>query len=508
MAIRTLTISALTFASLFPGPWLPQLGGQEAAPKAGDLRRETRTLEATGGKVVEAEFGRLVVPENRSASHSNLIELAYVRLKSSAPQPRAPLIYLAGGPGGSSTWMAEDPRTLASWLSLLEVGDLIFLDQRATGRSTPRLSYRPKQEPPRNGFADDRAMKAFYVEVAREAAEHFRSQGVDLDGYTSNASADDINDLRIALGLEKVSLLGFSYGSHLALATIRRHGAHLENVIAVGVEGLHQTHKLPLAMDVQFGKLALLVAEDDRVGPFVPDMVELLERVLDKLERQPMVVEIVGPGGAREQVAVGPVGLKFILRLDIGDASDLPVFPKLLYSIDQGDPSVLRWFVQKRAGFAGINLMSLLMDGASGADPERWSTIEAQAERSLFGDIVNFNWPDIDEATGVRDLGAAYRAPLVSDVRTLLLSGSLDFNTPPYQAEEVRWGMPNATHIVVENAGHEQILPQPKVQETIVRFLRGEDVRDVTIVMPRLRFVPIEGYDPEVTHPSVPRASR
>ncbi len=65
--------------------------------------------------------------------------------------------------------------------------------------------------------------------------------------------------------------------------------------------------------------------------------------------------------------------------------------------------------------------------------------------------------------------------------------------------------MPNATHIVVENAGHEQILPQPKVQETILRFLHGKDVRDVTIVLPPLRFVPIDGDDPEVTHPSVPR---
>ncbi len=507
MESRTRTLAALTLLSLVPSPWLAPLGGQAPQRQAGELRRETRSLEAAGGQVVEAEFGRLLVPENRSASQSNLIELAYVRLKSTAPGPWAPIIYLAGGPGGSSTWMAEDPRTLAGWLSLLNVSDLIFLDQRATGRSTPRLRYRPPGEPPPNGFAHERAMKDFYIAAAREAAAHYRSQGVDLDGYNSNESADDINDLRIALGLEKVSLLGFSYGTHLALATIRRHGARLENIVAVGVEGLHQTHKLPLTMDTQFRKLSLMVGEDDQVGPFVPDMVELLERVLEKLEREPMVVEISGPGGQQQKVPVGPVGLKFILRLDIGDASDLPVFPRLLYSIDQGDPSVLQWFVQKRARFAGVDLMGLLMDGASGATPERWSTIAAQAQRSLFGDIVNFRWPEIDEATGVRDLGEAYRAPLVSDVRTLFFSGSLDFNTPPHQAEEIRWGMPNATHIVVENAGHEQIMPQPKVQETIVRFLRGEDVRDVTIVLPPLRFVPIEGYDPEVTHPSVPRPS-
>lgn len=103
------------------------------------------------------------------------------------------------------------------------------------------------------------------------------------------------------------------------------------------------------------------------------------------------------------------------------------------------------------------------------------------------------------------DLGAEYRAPLVSDVRALLLSGSLDWNTPPYQAERLRWGLRNATHISVENAGHEQVLPQPAIQRAIVAFLQGEGVSGVRVALPPLRFVPLEGYDPEVTHPSVPR---
>src|SRR5689334_25089176 len=34
-----------------------------------------------------------------------------------------------------------------------------------------------------------------------------------------------------------------------------------------------------------------------------------------------------------------PFGLKLILRIDLGDATDLPVYPRLLWSIDHGDPS-------------------------------------------------------------------------------------------------------------------------------------------------------------------------
>lgn len=477
---------------------------QDANRKAGDLTTKTEIMKAADGTEIVADLHHLVVSENRTNPNSGLIEIAFARLKSKADNPKAPLIYLEGGPGSSASWMVGNPQALSQWLPVLDICDVIILDQRGTGRSKPNLVYRTKSPPPLSAFADEKVAKRVYAELTREAVAHFRSQGADLNGYNSNESADDLNDIRKALGLEKISLFGFSYGTHLALAAIRRHGEHLEKVIAVGVEGLHQTYKLPLDLDTQFRKLSLMVAKDERVGPFVPDLVTLAERVFAKLEKEPMVVEIFDRQSNQNiKVPVGKFGLQYILRRDIGDASDLPVFPKLLYSIDQGDPSVLRWFVQKRWTLTAVNLMGLLVDGASGVSPKRRAMIEAQAKQSMFGNVANFPWPEIDEATGVQDLGEDYRAPLISNVRTLFLTGSLDWNTPPYQAEQIRWGMPNATHIVVENAGHEQIYTQPEAFQTMLRFLQGEDVSKAKVVLPPLRFVPIDSDDPEVTHPSV-----
>jgi len=36
-------------------------------------------------------------------------------------------------------------------------------------------------------------------------------------------------------------------------------------------------------------------------------------------------------------------------------------------------------------------------------------------------------------------------------------------------------------------------------------FLRGRDVSETKIELPVPKFVPIEGYDPAIMHPSVPR---
>lgn len=475
------------------------------ARKAGDHRHEERTLMTADGDEIRATFGRFVVPENRANPEARLIELAYVRLHGTPEQSTAPLVYLAGGPGDSSTRFANSPGSLSAWLPTLSICDVVFVDQRGTGASEPVMGWQG-DPPPSNVARDVGSAARFAIANAEQAAAHLRAKGIDFDGYTTIESADDLRDLAGILGAPRISLIGFSYGTHLAQATIRRHPALLENVVICGVEGLDQTYKLPLNADTQFRKLALYARHDEALCKHVPDLEALFRRVLEQLEREPMVVEVAHqPSGNRIPIEVGKFGLQMILRFDLGDASDLPVFPLLLHSIAEGDSSILQWFVQKRVGvLGGVSGMSMLTDAASGASPERLAMIASQAPESLFGNVMNFPFlaPGYLDVWKPADLGEAFRAPLVSDVRTLFLTGTLDWNTPPHQAEEVRWGFSNGTHLIVENAGHEQILWQPAIREAVRRFLKGEDVSDVKVSLPPIRFVPIRGYDPAATHPS------
>lgn len=463
----------------------------------------SKTVKTAGGQTIEADFGALTVPENRLKPGSRTLKLAFVRLKSKAVNPAPPLVYLEGGPGGSSTHLAENPRALQAWAAVLEIGDLIFLDQRGTGKSEPNLRYTFKSPTPEMIFMDESVALQYFQAAIGEAAVHFKEEGIDLDGYNTAESADDIDDLRRALGFEKIRLFGFSYGTHLAMATIKRHGGNIDRAVLIGTEGLHQTHKLPLNLDAQFGKISLIAAKDSEINREIPDLTALLKSVLDQLDKNPMEVEIRSAEGAPVKVKIGRFGLLYLLRRDIGDASDLPAFPRLLYSISKGDPSVLQWFVRKRWPGNMFNLMPILVDGASGASAERWEMIRAQTGQSLFGNSANFPWPEIDDATRVKILPESFRSPLVSDVPVLFLSGSLDWNAPPFQAEEVRFGLSNAIHLVVENAGHEQILPQSEVQAAILQFLQGKEIECTRVTLPPIQFVPLNGHDPNRTHPSV-----
>src|SRR5215207_8535100 len=123
-----LAISLLTVAITIQGQ-----------PKAGALKIKPYTFENAKGEKVEAELGTLLVPENRSNPDSNLIELAFVRFKSTAKTPGPPIVYLAGGPGGSGIGTAVGSR-FPLFMALREIGDVIAFDQRGTGYSKPNLN--------------------------------------------------------------------------------------------------------------------------------------------------------------------------------------------------------------------------------------------------------------------------------------------------------------------------------------------------------------------------------
>ena len=80
------------------------------ASAAGNLVIEPTTFEPVSGTPVAAELGTLVVPENRQATSQRTIALKFVRFPSTAKKPGPPIVYLAGGPGGSGIEAAKGPR--------------------------------------------------------------------------------------------------------------------------------------------------------------------------------------------------------------------------------------------------------------------------------------------------------------------------------------------------------------------------------------------------------------
>ena len=81
-----------------------------------------------------------------------------------------------------------------------------------------------------------------------------------------------------------------------------------------------------------------------------------------------------------------------------------------------------------------------------------------------------------------------FRAPVVSTVPTLFLSGTLDGRTYPESAAETAARFANGTHVLIENAGHNLFMVSPEVTEVILAFLEGRPIARERIVLPTPRF--------------------
>ncbi|HVS32761.1 MAG TPA: alpha/beta fold hydrolase [Thermoanaerobaculia bacterium] len=437
------------------------------------------------------QLGRISVPENRSAGTDRTITLAFARLASTAKTPGAPIVYLSGGPGQPATPMARNAGSVARFAALREIGDVILLDQRGTGLSEPSLRCPEGEPPPLDAFTDAKANARGRVILA--CMDALGARGIDLGAYNTRESADDIDDLRRALGAPKVSLVAFSYGTHLALAAMRRHGRSLERVVLLGTEGPDHTWKLPSTYDTHIARLARMAAADPAVAKDVPDFEALLRRVVAKLSAEPVTVRVRDARTKSDiELPVGATALRRFLLQDFGDTSDLPHFPAMIHQLDRGETALFSWFVEKRwNGLGRGSAMYFAMDCASGVSPARRARIDQEARHSVMGNEMNAGYSDLCPQLGIADLGEEFRQPVVTGVPALFISGALDANTPPFQAEELRWGFTSSTHLVVENAGHEQTLPEPAVQKAIVDFLKGTDVRGRTIALPPVKFVPV-----------------
>jgi pimeloyl-ACP methyl ester carboxylesterase len=190
-----------------------------------------------GRDTVDAELGRLTLPEDHAAANGPKITLALVRLSGTANRTRPPTIYLDGGPGSSGITTARLPHFAQLFKTLREVGDVILVDQRGIGMSRPNLACPSRTSPPADLFATEEKFRRYLREGARACATRQRAAGVRLEHYTTEASADDIAAAIRALGARQANLFGFSYGTHLGLAIIRRHASLVHRAVLAGVEG-------------------------------------------------------------------------------------------------------------------------------------------------------------------------------------------------------------------------------------------------------------------------------
>lgn len=447
----------------------------------------TRTLTVSDGRQMEITNGFVRVPEQRGGTSSDTrqIELAAIRLRwTGAVATSHANMLLAGGPGNSGTRLLSGlpPPQAAALLDLMG-GDVIAFDQRGTGRSQPSLALPDAVPLPLDAPGSPAAWLPPIDRAARLAADRFAASGVRLASYTTVESADDVEAVRRAFGYARLNLWGRSYGSHLALAMVRRHPGSVARLVLVSPEGPDHTLKLPAQTDTVIARIAA------RAG--TPDLPATMRAVLDRLRRAAVTLSVADPaGGATHEVTIGAFDLQLLTAQALGDPRLLATLPIAYREMATGrferiGPAVLMMRTRFRLGSA----MKYMMDLSSYASPARLARIRVQADSALLGNAMNFPLMDLREAWPNADLGEDYRGTVRSDVPTLILAGDLDARTPAENAREIAASLARAHVVVVENAAHEfDLFGSPALRPILQDFLANRPVRVKQVELPPIPF--------------------
>jgi pimeloyl-ACP methyl ester carboxylesterase len=285
-----------------------------------------------------------------------------------------------------------------------------------------------------------------------------------------------------ALNYTRVTLWGRSYGTHLALATLARHGTLVDRLVLVSPEGPDHTWKLPSQVDAALRRL-----ETRGAGEIVAPLTAIIER----LRRAPVPVDVVHPqSGKSISVVVGAFDVQGAISQALGDPRSLSTVPGAIREMTTGDFRRMGQIALLRRERAGVqSAMKMMMDLASGASAARRERIEREARTAVLGNAINFPGMYLREAWGSVDLGDEFRRPVTSDVPALLLVGDLDPRTPTENASDVAATLPRATVVTVENATHQfDLFGSAQIRETLRRFLRGDAVAPHRIALPPLAF--------------------
>lgn len=470
-----------------------------AQHQSGDIVVEHGTVHDEQGHAVPYEIGTLYVPENRHKTSSRVIGVGFARIRSPHPTGAPPVFWLPGGPGLSvlGAFAKNDMSKLRLWLSLAEVGDLVVLEQRGyTARGEMLLGKRPSLplDRPATIAADVAAMRAMAASAVAANPDK------DLSGYDIAEYAADVDTLRRALGYDKVSLFGGSFGSQWSLAVMRLHPDIVARAVLASVEPLDNGYDMPSHIYASLQRIAYDADRDPALQPYLPPggVMAAARALHERFAKEPVRVIVRDGHGKSQTVVLGPQDLQLALLSHTQDGDRWPAFILSLYYRHYEDWA--RETIENRLA-ADTILIGPLSDSSLGASAGREHQLRTDPAIAMLGtwdfeaNIASApDWP-------TADMGDALRKPVPSDIPVIFVHGDWDTSTPIENTLGLLPYFRNGHAILVHRGAHNgamyQLRNEPAAKQAVYAFLRTGATADlpVEVTLPLPAFA-VPGFPP------------
>ncbi len=430
--------------------------------------------------------GYVTVLEDRAKPDGRTIELYVVRIRPLSPiRYQDPVIYLAGGPGGSATRRTQ--RFLDQAWPLWAGRYLVLFDQRGIGGSRPRLEcaqYRHEYADIRDRDLDPDEELERSVEALLGCKRTLTDQGIDLGTYTSAATAADVADIASAMDFESFNLYGSSYGTLLALTVMRDFPAGVRSVILDGVLPLqinrYETYYAEWA--AAFDRFFRHCEADLVCSRHYPDLEETFWGAVDRYTADPFTLEYYIrylDKSFEEEFDGHFVVRRFVISLR--NERWIPYLPLLVSEIAAGNDFVADAWARPVARYDSEPIdnsaaWASMVCYSYGSLLDRTKIAADRAAHPRYVDPESRHWPPaLCDRWNDTPTDPVEAEAVASDIPTLLLSGQFDPTTPPGFADIAAETLSNSYSFVVPMAGHGVGIDTPCGQKLVRDFLHRPD---------------------------------
>ena len=455
--------------------------------------------QPNSGRTTAAWCTRFEVPENRDDPQGRRIRLRLAVVRSEAEVPaKDMLVFLAGGPGQAATENAS--AAVAALGPLLAHRNLLLLDQRGTGGSHPLDCKDDSRDADADDASDDDPGR-LKSEIQRCLAQVEKTS--DPRFYTTTVAAQDMEDVRKALGSPTFDLVGVSYGTRMAQQYLMHYPDAVRSVVLDGVVpnqlvlGEDFARNLDDALKAQFARCTADPACHKRFG----DPYQTLYQLRDALRANPHVVSFRDPQSYRTvQRRLSEFSLASVVRMFAYTPATAALLPLSIDAAAHGDVGPLLGQAKLLSGDLADTMNGGMQSSVICSEDADLFTPRPEDKDTILGTrmidaltTVCSVWP---HGTRPKD----FHDPLKSDKPVLLMSGQYDPVTPPRYGDEVLKGLTDARHLVAPGQGHNVIAAgcMPKLVKRFVEDLKPKqlDASCLQRLQPTPMFIDFNGATP------------
>jgi pimeloyl-ACP methyl ester carboxylesterase len=384
-----------------------------------------------------------------------------------------PVFLLAGGPGQSAIEAA--PLLMPSFARLNNRRDIVFVDQRGTGRSAPLECTEARREPLSDASDPDHQVALLARCRARLVTLPYVGGPDGLRHYTTTVAMQDLDAVRRALGYERINVVGGSYGTRAGLEYLRQFPQAVRRLVLDGVAPPDMALPASFSTDSQAAFDAMLMAceREPACQAAHPDLRARWTALLAGLPRQvtvpdPLTGELVEMRLTRDVVLGAVRGPLYLPAL-------AAALPPAIDAASRGRYEALAGIASMLHARRGTDLaLGMHFSVVCAEDLPRLGTSTDPPGADFGRDFARLyervcaDWPR-------GDVPAAFYTVPRSSVPALLLSGGDDPATPPRHGARVAAALgPAARHVVVPHAGH-GVMSIGCMRDVLFRFIDAVD---------------------------------